>query len=86
MNEYTLWGRVMYSYDRESFREYLRLGRILDPNIAPSYPRYLSALSRLIGYEKAEAAAKLARQPKVWLRSVLCRLKLRLPNAIIEFK
>lgn len=86
LNECTLWGRVMYSHDREAFREYLRLARILDPNLTPSYPRYISALSRWIGYEKAEAVAKLTRQPKVWLRSALNSLKLRRPNTIIELR
>ena len=86
LNECTLWGRLVYSLDREAFREYLRLARILDPNLTPSYPRYISALSRWVGYEKAEAVAKVTRQPKVWLRSALCSLKLRRPNAIIELR
>jgi glycosyltransferase involved in cell wall biosynthesis len=85
-NDSTLWGRLMFSQDREGFREYLRLARILDPNLTPSYPRYISALSRWIGYEKAETAAKVTRQPKVWLRSALCSLKLRRPNTIIELR
>ena len=85
-NECTLWGRLMYSQDREGFREYLRLARILDPDLTPSYPRYISALSRWIGYENAEAVAKVTRQPKVWLRSALCSLKLRRPNTIIELR
>jgi glycosyltransferase involved in cell wall biosynthesis len=84
LNDCTLWGRLLYSQDREAFREYLSLARILDPNLTPSYPRYISALSRWIGYEKAEAAAKVTRQPKVWLRSALCGLKLRRRNTIIE--
>ena len=43
-----------------------------DPNLTPSYPHYISTLSRWIGYEKAEAVARVMRQPKVWLRSALC--------------
>jgi glycosyltransferase involved in cell wall biosynthesis len=86
LNECTLWGRLMYSQDRKAFREYLRLARILDPNLTPSYPRYISVLSRWIGYENAEAAARVTRQPKVWLRSALCSLKLRRPNTIIELR
>jgi hypothetical protein len=88
MNECTFWGRVLYSQDREAFREYLSLARILEPNLTPSYPRYISALSRWIGYENAEAAAKATRQPKAWLRSALTRLKLKRPNTVtmIEFE
>jgi glycosyltransferase involved in cell wall biosynthesis len=86
LRECTLWGRLLYAQDREAFREYLSLARTLDPNLTPSYPRYISALSRWVGYEKAEAAAKLARQPKVWLRSALCSLNLKRPNALMELR
>jgi hypothetical protein len=86
LNECTLWCRLMYSQDRKAFREYLRLARILDPNLTPSYPRYISVLSQWIGYENAEAAARVTRRPKVWLRSALCSLKLRRPNTIIELR
>jgi glycosyltransferase involved in cell wall biosynthesis len=86
LHECTLWGRLLYSHDREAFREYLSLAQILDPNLTPSYPRYISTLSRWVGYENAEAAAKLARQPKVWLRSTLCSLKLKRPNALTDMR
>jgi glycosyltransferase involved in cell wall biosynthesis len=86
LNECTLWGRLLYSQYRTAFRDYLRLARKLDPELAPAYPGYISALSRWLGYEKAEATAKLARQPKVWLRSALCRAGLREPNVIIELR
>ena len=82
----TLWGRLLYSQERASFAEYLGIARRLDPNIAPAYPRYISVLSRWVGYEKAERVAKLTRQPKVWLRTLLNRLKLRRPNVIIELR
>jgi glycosyltransferase involved in cell wall biosynthesis len=85
-HECTLWGRLVYSQQKESFAEYLVIARKLDPNIAPAYPRYITALSRWVGYEKAEAVAKLTRQPKVWLRTLLNRLNLRRPNVIIELR
>jgi hypothetical protein len=85
-HECTLWGRLVYSQDREAFDEYLSIARRLDPNMAPAYPFYISALSRWVGYEKAEGIAKLTRQPKVWLRRTLYRLKLRRPNTIIELR
>ena len=84
--ECTMWGRLVYSQQKEAFAAYLDIARRLDPKIAPAYPRYISALSRWVGYEKAEAVAKLTRQPKVWLRTMLNRLKLRRPNVIIELR
>jgi glycosyltransferase involved in cell wall biosynthesis len=86
LSEGTMWGRLVYSQHRPAFRDYLQLLKILDPNVAPAYPRYISILSRLVGYEAAEAVARLARQPKVLLRSALCRLGLRRPNMLIELK
>jgi glycosyltransferase involved in cell wall biosynthesis len=86
LHECTLWGRLIYSQYRPEFGKYLGLLRLLDPNASPAYPRYISALSRLVGYEAAEAIAKLTRQPKVLLRSALCRLGLRKPNMLIELR
>jgi glycosyltransferase involved in cell wall biosynthesis len=84
LRECTTWGRVLFADDREAFREYLSLARILDANIAPTYPRHVSMLSQWVGYEKAEAAHMLARRPKVWLRQALRSLNLRRPYAMIE--
>jgi hypothetical protein len=86
LNECTLWGRHLYSQDRTIFRDYLRLARTLDPQVAPSYPRYISMLSRWVGYEAAEGAARVARRPRGWLRSVLYWLGLRSPNMVLELK
>jgi glycosyltransferase involved in cell wall biosynthesis len=86
LNECTMWGRLIYSQYRPAFSDYLDLARKLDPDMLPAYPRYISALSRLLGYEAAEAVAKVTRQPKTWLRSALCRLGLRRPNIIIDLK
>jgi glycosyltransferase involved in cell wall biosynthesis len=84
LNEFTLWGRMLYSQDRAAFRDYLRMARTLDPDVAPAYPRYIAALSRQVGYETAEGIAKLTRQPKVWVHSVLCRLGLRRADMLIK--
>ncbi len=84
--ECTLWGRLIYSQYRSSFRNYLEYLRLLDPNALPAYPRYISALARVVGYEGAEAVAQVGRQPKVMLRSALCRFGLRRPNMLIELK
>lgn len=86
LSECTLWGRLVYSQDREAFDEYLSLAQKLDPNVRPAYPFHIAALSRWIGYKNAEAVAKLTRQPKVWLRRTLYALKLRRPNTIIELR
>jgi glycosyltransferase involved in cell wall biosynthesis len=77
LNESTLWGRMLYSQYRPAFNDYLRMARKLDPQIAPAYPRHITALSRWVGYETAEGIAKLTRQPKVWMHFALRRLGLR---------
>jgi glycosyltransferase involved in cell wall biosynthesis len=77
--ESTTWGRMAYASSRDAFREYLRLARILDPNLAPTSPFYASALARWIGYEGVEAVELFVRQPKAWVRSALERLKLKNP-------
>jgi glycosyltransferase involved in cell wall biosynthesis len=84
LRDCTLWARLIFAQDRPAFREYLRQARILDQNVFPAYPRYISVLSHLLGYEAAETVAKLTRQPKVWLRSALYLLGLRKRNMIIE--
>ena len=74
--ECTTWGRALYN-DRVAFREFLSLARTLDPHITPSHPPHIKALSKWIGYEKAEAAHMLTQWPKMWLRSTLHTLGLR---------
>ena len=77
LNEFTLWGRMLYAQNRAAFNDYLSMARMLDPHVAPAYPRHIAVLSRHVGYETAEEIARLTRQPKVWLHSALCRLALR---------
>jgi glycosyltransferase involved in cell wall biosynthesis len=86
LHECTAWARLLYSQDRASFDEFLSLARKLDPDIKPVYPLHIAALSRWVGYEKAEGVAKVTRRPKVWLRRTLYRLKLRRPNTMIELR
>ena len=62
------WARELFRTDRTAFRRYLAKARILDPNLAPAYPAVISAISRLIGYEAAEAIAELGRVPRNFLR------------------
>ena len=68
-NSCTRWARSLYRLDRDAFRTFISKVRILDPKFNPTYPRYLSFLSRLIGYENAEATALLLRGPRRLLRS-----------------
>jgi glycosyltransferase involved in cell wall biosynthesis len=75
--ECTTWGRALYMNDRAAFREFLSLAQALDPDLAPSGPPYIRAVSQWIGYENAEAAYMLTRLPKMWLRSTLHTLGLR---------
>lgn len=85
LDDCTLWARLLYSHDRQAFAEFLKLARKLDPNIAPTYPRYVSFASRGIGYEKAEAVAKLGRMPKTYARKALQSLKLRPKTSFFDW-
>jgi len=62
------WARELFRTDRTAFRRYLVKARKLDPNLAPAYPAVISAISRLVGYEAAEAIADLGRGPKTFVR------------------
>ena len=56
------------------------LARVLEPDVTPSFPAYVSTLARWIGYGRAEAVDFVARRPKLWLRSALERLNLMRPR------
>jgi GT2 family glycosyltransferase len=71
------WARELFQTDRTAFRKYLAKARKLDPNLAPAYPALISAISRHIGYEAAEAIAHLARVPGNFLRKFWQSLRLR---------
>jgi glycosyltransferase involved in cell wall biosynthesis len=73
----SFWARELFRVDRHAFRQFLAEARKLDPNLAPTSPRLLAALSRHIGYESAEAIAALGRMPKVLLRKLARGLRLR---------
>jgi GT2 family glycosyltransferase len=64
------WARELFRTDRTAFRRYLAKARKLDPNLAPAYPAVISAISRLVGYEAAEAIADLGRGPKNFVRKL----------------
>jgi glycosyltransferase involved in cell wall biosynthesis len=68
LNATTEWARGLYGNNLVAFRQFLALARKLDPNIGPAYPRYVSILSGYLGYEAAEAIARLARVPKALFR------------------
>jgi glycosyltransferase involved in cell wall biosynthesis len=69
------WARELFRADRSAFRTFLAEARKLDPHIAPAYPLAISLLSRLIGYESAEAIATLPDRPRHLLRKVRQRLR-----------
>jgi glycosyltransferase involved in cell wall biosynthesis len=73
----SFWARELFRIDRTAFRKYLGKARKLDPNLAPTYPAVLSAVSRYIGYESAEAIADFPRRCKNLLRKLLQVLRLR---------
>jgi hypothetical protein len=62
------WARELFRTDRSAFRRYLARARSLDANLAPAYPALISAISKLVGYEAAEAIADLGRGPKNFVR------------------
>jgi hypothetical protein len=72
----SFWARELFRADRTAFRRYLAKARKLDPNLAPAYPAVICAISRLIGYEAAEAVADLGRLPKNVLRKFRQGLRL----------
>jgi glycosyltransferase involved in cell wall biosynthesis len=69
------WARTLYRQDRSAFRKYVATARRLDPNLTPAYPKVISALSRYVGYEGAEAFANLGRLPGAVLRKAARTLK-----------
>jgi glycosyltransferase involved in cell wall biosynthesis len=75
-DECTLWARRLYGQDQGALRTYLGLVRRLDPDFAPSHPKYASVLSRYVGFEGAEAMVKLVGLPRVIARETLRKLSL----------
>lgn len=73
LNYSSHWARQLFRTDRTAFRDYLAKARKLDPNLAPAYPAVISAVSRHVGYEAAEAIADLGRIPRDFLRKLLQR-------------
>jgi glycosyltransferase involved in cell wall biosynthesis len=80
----TAWARLLYSQDRVAFRKFVAMGRQLG-HTAPTNPKYASVSSRFVGYENAEAVAKLGRMPKTLVRKALQFLKLRPPNSVFDY-
>ena len=73
----SFWARELFRIDRTAFREFLGKAQNLDPNLAPTYPVGLAAISRHIGYESAEALLDILRGPKNLLRNFLRGLRLK---------
>ena len=67
----TEWARGLYGDNLGAFRRFLALARQLDPHIAPAYPAYAAVLSRYLGYEAAEAVARLGRVPEALARKLM---------------
>lgn len=86
LEDCTLWGRLLYSQNREAFTKYLSLARLFDPDLSPAYPRHIVILARWVDYEKAEAVAALSRKPMAWLNSLLYRLNLRRRPPVFELR
>jgi glycosyltransferase involved in cell wall biosynthesis len=85
LDDCTMWGRLLYSQDRDAFNRYAAMARTLDPHFRPTNPSYVSLLSRYVTYESAEGFAQLARAPKNLIRKSLLRLKLIRPRTIFDW-
>jgi len=70
LHSISFWARELFRVDRTAFRRYLAKARKLDPNLRPAYPAVISAISRLIGYERAETIVDLGRLPWNVLRKL----------------
>ncbi len=73
----TYWARELFRIDRGAFRKFLAKARQLDPDLTPSSPALLAAVSRHVGYESAEAIGEFVRKPKRVLGRLLRGLRLR---------
>jgi hypothetical protein len=76
-NECTAFARHLYPNHRDVFQVYMTKARILFPKFNPTYPWSLSALSRCVGYENAEAVAQLVRRPKKLFQTFLQKIQLK---------
>jgi glycosyltransferase involved in cell wall biosynthesis len=70
LDDYEFLARFYYVHDRPTFRRVMESIRLLTPAFIPSGPPMLRRLSRLIGYERAEAVALRYRGAKQWWRSI----------------
>ncbi len=84
LNYSAFLARALFRQDRAAFREYVSLARSLDPNLAPTYPKLISIVSRHVGYEAAEAIAHQGRAPAAVLRAILQWLKPTRPNSVFD--
>ena len=82
----TQWARLLYAQSPAAFRQYAARARQLDPDIGPSYPKSISMLSRYIGYEGAEAVAKVARYPRTLARRLLQKLNPRPQDTVFDWR
>ena len=79
------WARTLYNTDRTAFRKYVATALRLDPNLAPTYPKFITALSRHIGYEGAEAIVKLSGAPGAVIRKIARSLKSPPPAQVFDW-
>jgi glycosyltransferase involved in cell wall biosynthesis len=84
LDQCTMWARLLYSQNRPAFRKYVALARQLVPDIKPTNPRYVSLASRFVGYENAEAIAKVLGIPRTFARKALQRLELHPQDALFD--
>ena len=85
LNDCTIWGRLLYAHNRDAFRRYVAMARTLDPDIAPTHPRYAAAASRYVGYEAAECMFMLGQMPRRLVRKTLRLAGLRQQTSVFDW-
>jgi glycosyltransferase involved in cell wall biosynthesis len=69
LDDYEFLARFYYEHDRATFRHVMERIHSISPRYLPTAPSTLRRLSRVIGYERAEAVALRYRRLKHWWRA-----------------
>lgn len=80
----TIWARRLFWSDRNAFYEFIDMAKVLDPNLVPTKPFYISRISRYLSYEKVEEIVRFGEMPKEAIRRLLQKFHLRPKDSIFE--
>ena len=71
VDDCTYWARLLFYADRAAFSKFMGLVRHFHPDYRPSFPRFVSVLSRYLPYETVEQCVAIARRPVSFGRALL---------------